>query len=722
MEDPKYTQTVNIGTSSNTFAFSAFPNELNAIQSFILELSLIDANDNTAYDLSSATAEMYIKGYNDAGATTQTNIASGVIASNTITFTVPKDTIPAALAALPKGRSSKGNSVIFIHVEDTDSQFVLSQRVNISDGGFDLDGSGAEAIPAEISSYTPNDATDWDVTPTKVAGALDELAQRINDDEDALAALATIASSGLASDAAYTPADGANWTDPDPTQAAAALDALAARMNAVEATTINYKGYYADETALTTAYPSGSNGWYAVLGSTDTFWVWDTDTVAWVDSGSGTGDMVAATYDPAGIAQQLVGTTAAQTISGKTISGQKYTPSADPSTPAAGDLAENLDSTSGLIWRKDSSGYYYCDEVGYSENANSSRCSYPKGAMIGVAGTNNTDAIKITLPVSWDDTFQKFIVDIYDFETGGVSGSLLISGYNRTSSTDWGLEDVKVIAGESDYRVRFGHDGSKCCVVIGTEGAEDWDAPVFIVRDWASRNSGKKVYGYGWSVSTISATTGITFTGDVTARPIDPSYINNLTSVAPASGDKFLLWDATDSTLKKIDYDDLPGAAGGETNTLAIDPSATGTSIVSTKSGTELRVKGLIEGNDINITAGTYDLTIDVDRASIAAGTDNNQTGTSYTLVLTDADLKTVWMNNASANTLTVPTNASVAFPVGTKIQVIMEGAGATSITGDTGVTVNGTSGGTVTINNQYSGAMLSKRATDTWIVTGDVS
>lgn len=105
-----------------------------------------------------------------------------------------------------------------------------------------------------------------------------------------------------------------------------------------------------------------------------------------------------------------------------------------------------------------------------------------------------------------------------------------------------------------------------------------------------------------------------------------------------------------------------------------------------------------------------------------AAGTDNDQTGTTYTFVLTDQENKTVWLNNAAAIAVTVPTNASVAFPVGTKINVMFEGAGVPTITGDTGVTVNGTSGGSVVMNNQYQGATLTKRATDTWIVTGDIT
>jgi len=100
-------------------------------------------------------------------------------------------------------------------------------------------------------------------------------------------------------------------------------------------------------------------------------------------------------------------------------------------------------------------------------------------------------------------------------------------------------------------------------------------------------------------------------------------------------------------------------------------------------------------------------------------GNFNNQTGTTYTLVLADGDgITTVTMNNASANTLTIPTNASVAIGTDVAISVMQYGAGSTTISGDTGVTVNGVSGGSVEIGTQYSGAVLTKTATDTWIVT----
>jgi len=91
----------------------------------------------------------------------------------------------------------------------------------------------------------------------------------------------------------------------------------------------------------------------------------------------------------------------------------------------------------------------------------------------------------------------------------------------------------------------------------------------------------------------------------------------------------------------------------------------------------------------------------------------NNQTGTSYTLVLTDRLRKTVYMNNAGANTITVPPNTDVAFPIGSVVDVVMEGSGVTTITAGAGVTLNGT-----LVMSQYERKTLTKRATDTWIVT----
>lgn len=97
----------------------------------------------------------------------------------------------------------------------------------------------------------------------------------------------------------------------------------------------------------------------------------------------------------------------------------------------------------------------------------------------------------------------------------------------------------------------------------------------------------------------------------------------------------------------------------------------------------------------------------------------NAQTGTTYTLVLGDANYL-VTMNNGSAMTLTVPTNASVAFPVGTPVYLMRLGAGSLTVAGAGGVTVNNAS--SLTGRAQYSVLTLVQYAANTWVLTGDMT
>lgn len=94
----------------------------------------------------------------------------------------------------------------------------------------------------------------------------------------------------------------------------------------------------------------------------------------------------------------------------------------------------------------------------------------------------------------------------------------------------------------------------------------------------------------------------------------------------------------------------------------------------------------------------------------------NAQTGTTYTLALSDAG-GMVTMTNAAANSVGVPANSSVAFPVGTVVYVMQNGAGATSVTAGVGVTINTPTG--LNVPNQYESVGLVKVDTDTWNIVG---
>jgi hypothetical protein len=104
----------------------------------------------------------------------------------------------------------------------------------------------------------------------------------------------------------------------------------------------------------------------------------------------------------------------------------------------------------------------------------------------------------------------------------------------------------------------------------------------------------------------------------------------------------------------------------------------------------------------------------------------NANTSTTYTFVLADNG-KLVTSNNASAQTLSIPTNASVAYPVGTQINVAwITGAGQPTIQAVTSGTTTVLSTGAVSTAPKLrvvnSVASCVKIATDTWLVTGDVA
>ena len=94
------------------------------------------------------------------------------------------------------------------------------------------------------------------------------------------------------------------------------------------------------------------------------------------------------------------------------------------------------------------------------------------------------------------------------------------------------------------------------------------------------------------------------------------------------------------------------------------------------------------------------------------------ETGTTYTTVLTDRS-KLVTLDNASAVTVTIPPNSSVAYPTGTKIDLLAKGAGQVTVAAGAGVTVN--SAQTLKLRAQWSAASVVKLATDTWVLVGDL-
>ena len=78
--------------------------------------------------------------------------------------------------------------------------------------------------------------------------------------------------------------------------------------------------------------------------------------------------------------------------------------------------------------------------------------------------------------------------------------------------------------------------------------------------------------------------------------------------------------------------------------------------------------------------------------------------------------------SSASAVTVTVPLNASVAFPIGSTIDLEQTGSGVVSVAGEAGVTVNKPAGRSAATLGQYAVVRLRKVELNTWTLFGELS
>lgn len=183
-------------------------------------------------------------------------------------------------------------------------------------------------------------------------------------------------------------------------------------------------------------------------------------------------------------------------------------------------------------------------------------------------------------------------------------------------------------------------------------------------------------------------------------------------SVTAGSGDyTFAQLAGTPTTLVGYGITDAaPLTGSGTSGTWGI--SINGNAATATKLATARTINGVSFDGSANIVAALPPPV-------------NAQTGTAYTLALTDAPVNNasqgiVTMNNAAANTLTVPPNSSVAFPVGTIIQVVQLGAGQTAVAAGAGVTINNPS--SLTARVRYSTLLLTQVAANVWVLSGDLT
>lgn len=194
---------------------------------------------------------------------------------------------------------------------------------------------------------------------------------------------------------------------------------------------------------------------------------------------------------------------------------------------ADSDKLDNLDSTQFVRADTDfvATGTIRAKSIG--NDVNGTYIPFPYGGSYQTTTTTVTGAMKITLPQSWTNTMLRFAIDVYIYNTN-ESFTINVGGYNYSSSSSW-INPTAYIVGNNtnrDFTIRFGHDGTKCCIYVG-ELSQTWSYPQIVVRDFYAGYGSNSFtqWDEGWAIGFATAFGTITQT--VSDCMVKSSYAKN---------------------------------------------------------------------------------------------------------------------------------------------------------------------------------------------------
>ena len=386
---------------------------------------------------------------------------------------------------------------------------------------------------------------------------------------------------------------------------------------------------------------------------------------------------------------------------------------------------------------------------GISDTAALATTSYVTDAIAGVTGDYTTMA---GTGLDWNAGQERF--DIDDTVATKTYADSAVSTHQSDTTSVHGIADTAALATTTNVSTAQTAAESFATSAVSTHSEDTTNVHGVADTSLLVTTTGTQTL----TNKTITSPSGLA-KGDVGLGNVDnTSDANKPVSTATQTALDLKLASATASST----YAPLASAALTGTPTAPTAAAATNTTQIATTEFVRAEVAALVNsaastldtlgeiatalGNDANfsttlttnlglkapLASPTFTGTVTLPAAGIVFtdGTQAKEGTPSRTPIITKTDSYTlsalterdslIEMGKATAQTVTIPTNASVAYPVGTSIDILQTGAGQVTIAGAGGVTVNSTPG--LKLRTQWSSATLFKRAENTWVVFGDLT
>ena len=292
--------------------------------------------------------------------------------------------------------------------------------------------------------------------------------------------------------------------------------------------------------------------------------------------------------------------------------------------------------------------------------------TYKNVAYTRDSSASKVGTLKITLPKSWTNAMLRMDIKGFDYTYMASNWNATISGYTYSAGSSWYNSGVTLNGTPPFTSVRLGHDGTNCCILLGTTSTT-WAFPQIEISDLQAGND-HTGWDTGWDMAFITDETGITISPTHGTPTIKRSVENTNIS---STNNAIVLFDGTTGNLIK-----------DSTITIDIDGALTANS--DTKIASQKAVKTYVD----NSSATASDITV--------------QTVTSNYTMLSSDDV--VLANASSGNvTISIVTATNRTRPI--SIKKIDSSTNTVIVDGFSSELIDG--GASATLANQYESITL---------------